>query len=349
MVGCDDGTGVDAGDVDAGDVDAGGVDAGLDAHIADAGVLPEAPLSTLVCELSERPGPIPQPPMMMVADFGDPVRLSLNDPCSQDAVEVSPDGNRIYHSYAVNDINLLVAEGRQVPGTEVRFQDRLSGDAWGEPRVLDLRNGLPDSLNGETRVAQDGSWVIWHSLTAENIGYVDGLPAGQLFDLDLYEATMVNAVPGPAVHLGREVNSVYLEGEHWATDDGRTIYFASNRPGGLGGVDIWRISRDAAGAWGSAEPLPAPVNSDTVDMQPTLSPDGAFIYFASDRGGPIWIWRVAVEAGGSFGAVAEQILGPYVGEPTFASDGRLFFVHVEIDFSTGTDIYDADIYYVDPR
>lgn len=324
--------------------DAGEPDSGDDA------APPGAPLSTLVCELDERKGPIPNPPQTLVSDFGPPVRLSLNDPCPQDAVEVSPDGTRVYYWYAVNlFLEVLVPERRHVEGTEVRFHDLEDGE-WGPARLLDLRRGDPDALPGETRVAPDGTWVVWHAHSAQNYGYLDGLPEGQDFDLDIYEAEMTNSVPDPGTHFGREVNSRYLEGEHWVTDDGRTLYFASNRPGGMGGDDIWRIDRDAQGVWGEAEVLPEPVNSPARDIQSMLSPDGAFIYFATDRAGWGEIRRVATSPAG-FEKEAEAVIAPNVGEPSFTDDGRLFFVHAEVE-QVGDDgwrVYDVDIYYVEPQ
>lgn len=306
-----------------------------------------APHSTLVCELEERDS-VPQPPTTRVADFGAPVRLALNDPCPQDAVEVSPDGNRIYHYYSVNDFEVLEAEGRLFEGIEVRFQDRLASGGWSAPRVLDLKGALPDSLPGETRIAPDGSWVVWQALAPQNLGYVEGLPAGQTFDLDLYEADVANDVPGPAWHLPAGVNSPYLEGEHWVSRDGLTLYVASNRPGGQGGLDVWRARRDPSGAWSAPEPLPAPVNLTSDDLQPTLSPDGRWLYVVSDRNGAKGIWRVPT-AGDTFGPEAELVLAPYAGEPSFSDDGRLFFAHAEIDFSVNPPhLYDVDIYSVAP-
>ena len=307
-----------------------------------------APLSTLVCELEERSSAA-EPPTTQVPDFGEPVRLSLDDPCPQDAVEVSPDGNRVYYSYSTNVLSVLEAEGRMFEQVEVRYQDREDGDSWSPPRVLDLKTSLPGSVPGEIRVAPDGSWVVWHAIAAQNLGVVEGLPAGQTFDLDLYDAQIVNGIPGPARHLPRGINSVYLDGEHWLTDDGRTLYLASDRPGGVGGVDIWRAERAAGDDWTEPVALPPPVNSTADDLQPTLSPDGDWLYMASDRGGATSIWRVPIVDDG-FGVEAELVLAPYVGEPSFTDDGRLFFVSVEIDFSVEPPaLFDSDIYYVEPR
>ncbi len=304
--------------------------------------------SILVCELEERAGPVPQPPTTQVGDFGAPVRLELNDPCFQDAVEVSPDGNRIYHFYQVNLIEVLEAENRLFAGSEVRYRERGTDGGWQPPQTLDLAAAVPGSAPGEISMAPDGSWVVWHAAGPDNLGYVEGLPAGQTFDLDLYEAEIVDGTFRGVEHLPAPINSAYVDGEQWLTADRSTLYFATTRPGGQGGIDIWWATRGVDGGWSTPEALPPPVNSTADDLQPTLSPDGAWIYFASDRGGAMSIWRVAI-AGGVFAGDAELVVSPYVGEPSFANDNRMFFVHVELDFTVDPPLkYDTDLYYVDP-
>jgi len=64
--------------------------------------------------------------------------------------------------------------------------------------------------------------------------------------------------------------------------DGRAIYFYSNRPGGHGGFDLWRIDRTETG-WSDAVNLGAAVNSRWNDYGPAVSSDGSLLYFASDR------------------------------------------------------------------
>lgn len=69
--------------------------------------------------------------------------------------------------------------------------------------------------------------------------------------------------------------------------DGRYVYFFSNRPGGFGGDDIYRVAFDAAGTrFGAAQHLGAAVNSAGNEWAPTPSPDGTQLLFATDgRGG----------------------------------------------------------------
>ncbi len=65
--------------------------------------------------------------------------------------------------------------------------------------------------------------------------------------------------------------------------DGRVLYFSSNRPGGSGDYDLW-ATRRVGDSWETPVNLGAAVNSRGNDYGPALTPDGAILYFASDRG-----------------------------------------------------------------
>ena len=112
-------------------------------------------------------------------------------------------------------------------------------------------------------------------------------------------AVLVVAAPGavaakqpgawsPAV-LEVGINSPQADGCPIESPKGLDLYFASTRPGAVGGDgdpnDIWRVSRAAIEApWGTPEHLPAPVNSAAADFCPTpLSGDN--LYFVSSRAG----------------------------------------------------------------
>ena len=62
--------------------------------------------------------------------------------------------------------------------------------------------------------------------------------------------------------------------------DGLWLYFVSDMPGGLGGLDIWRAQLTAAGV-GVVENVGAPVNTPGDEMFPTFRPNGD-LYFSSD-------------------------------------------------------------------
>lgn len=66
--------------------------------------------------------------------------------------------------------------------------------------------------------------------------------------------------------------------------DGRYVYFSSDRPGGLGGDDIYRVPVTREG-FGAAEHLGPLINSPGKEWAPMLSPDGKALLFSSDRAG----------------------------------------------------------------
>jgi len=84
------------------------------------------------------------------------------------------------------------------------------------------------------------------------------------------------------------VNTGYDELGPEPSADGLVVYFYSDRPGGFGGYDIWYVRRSRTDESGWSEPmnLGPPVNSELNEYGPALTPDGAALYFASNRPQP---------------------------------------------------------------
>src|SRR5215211_186485 len=83
-----------------------------------------------------------------------------------------------------------------------------------------------------------------------------------------------------------ELNTPFNDGCPIQSPDGLSLYIASNRPGGLGGQDIWVAHRESKDApWGAPENVGAPVNSDANHFCPTPL-RGKRLLFVSERGGP---------------------------------------------------------------
>ncbi len=79
-------------------------------------------------------------------------------------------------------------------------------------------------------------------------------------------------------------NSRDFETTHpFLSANGLTLYFASDRPGGLGGMDIWKADKEGD-TWGTPVNLGAPINSAAHELFPAIGRDGA-LYFSSARAG----------------------------------------------------------------
>ncbi len=63
--------------------------------------------------------------------------------------------------------------------------------------------------------------------------------------------------------------------------DGRIIYFSSERPGGFGGLDLYKSEKQGDGNWGPAINLGAAVNTKDDEDSPFISEDGQTLYYAS--------------------------------------------------------------------
>lgn len=93
----------------------------------------------------------------------------------------------------------------------------------------------------------------------------------------------VNAesIPGTS----SEFNTAFNDGCPYQSPDGLSFYTASNRPGGMGGQDIWRASRNSINEpFGAFVNLPAPINSTADDFCPTPVLGGG-LYFVTSRAG----------------------------------------------------------------
>ena len=66
--------------------------------------------------------------------------------------------------------------------------------------------------------------------------------------------------------------------------DGRHLYFASDREGGLGGYDLY-VARWNGRKWGGVAPLPGEVNSSADELGPALSADQSVLFFSTNRDG----------------------------------------------------------------
>jgi hypothetical protein len=92
---------------------------------------------------------------------------------------------------------------------------------------------------------------------------------------------------GTPVNLGPVVNSPYNDFHPAISKDGLSLYISSDRPGGLGRVDIWVSQRASIDdPWGAPHNLGPNINSSGSDGAPSLSTDGHRLYFHSTgRGG----------------------------------------------------------------
>jgi hypothetical protein len=141
---------------------------------------------------------------------------------------------------------------------------RFADGKWTDPVPLNLGR-----ISAYTPYFSPDANALYFSSTIE-----DGRHLGHIF-----AAHRDGGAWGPAEQLPAPVNSETMEWEVCVTPD-RTLYFSSGRPGGYGGLDIYR-ARLVDGKYSSAECLPAPINGASNDECPYMAPDESFLVFNS--------------------------------------------------------------------
>jgi len=98
----------------------------------------------------------------------------------------------------------------------------------------------------------------------------------------LYKASKKNSAFKKEAFIESVNEEKSIETTGFMSPDGNTIFFASNRSGGMGGYDIWLIRKLPNGQWGLPYNLGPEINTAADEDFPTLSVDGTIVYFSSN-------------------------------------------------------------------
>lgn len=100
---------------------------------------------------------------------------------------------------------------------------------------------------------------------------------------DLYHSHYHQGYWSDIESLGDHINNPDTwESQPSVTSDGQTIYFASNRSGGSGGYDIYRINKLGNGEWSEPINIGAPINTPGNEKSPFIHTDSQTLYFSSE-------------------------------------------------------------------
>jgi outer membrane protein OmpA-like peptidoglycan-associated protein/tetratricopeptide (TPR) repeat protein len=83
------------------------------------------------------------------------------------------------------------------------------------------------------------------------------------------------------VRLNDHINTDYFETHAFITDNGKSLFFTSDRPGGEGAMDIWVSETTTQGDWGPPRNLGPKINSHYNEETPFLTENSNKIYFSS--------------------------------------------------------------------
>lgn len=98
---------------------------------------------------------------------------------------------------------------------------------------------------------------------------------------DLYISFKKDGLWSEPVNMGPQINTRYWESQPSLSPDNKTLYFSSNRKGGYGKNDIWKVSLKN-GKWTNAINLGPIINTKENEASPFIHADNATLYFRSN-------------------------------------------------------------------
>jgi OmpA-OmpF porin, OOP family len=181
---------------------------------------------------------------------------------------ISPDNNRIL-------IRNAFVEG-DYAGNGVSMSYRLKNGRWSKPEMLLIKNYQKydrGRQNGAT-MAHDGQTLLLY-MSQEKGSYNN----------DLYVSFLdADGTWTEPKTLGKKINlPKYNEMTPYLAADGETLYFSSDRPGGLGDNDIWMTKRldKSWQKWSDPVNLGSPINTEDWDAFFTLDAGGEYAYMST--------------------------------------------------------------------
>lgn len=183
---------------------------------------------------------------------------------------ISPDNNRILIRGAFNDGAFY--------GKGVSLCYRLKSGNWSEPNALRIKNyyDYDRGLQSGASMTHDGQTLLLY-MTQEKGGSNNDIFACQL---------QKDGSWSEPKSLGKKINAPETdEMTPYMASDGVTLYFSSNRAGGLGDNDIWMTKRldKSWQKWSDPVNLGAPINTPDWDAFFTLDAGGEYAYLTTEQ------------------------------------------------------------------
>ena len=100
---------------------------------------------------------------------------------------------------------------------------------------------------------------------------------------DIFCSKYINGKYLPAEKLPEPINTIYREFDAFISQDEKMIIFSSEKPGGFGRADIYVSFKISDGGWSAPQNPGNGINSEFSEYGATISPDGRYLFFTSNK------------------------------------------------------------------
>jgi len=203
---------------------------------------------------------------------------AMANPTGQQPERLSEPLNTFYFQYfpvltADNRFFVFTARSSAADNSDenILVSRQNKDSSLGEPVSISPAINTPYN-EGAATISGDGKTLVFTSCDRP----------GSVGSCDLYISRRTGNTWSTPQNMGRNVNSPYWDSQASLSADGRTLYFTSDRRGGLGQEDIYVTTSQDDGTWSVAKNLGAPVNTPGKDMAPFIHASGTTLYYVTD-------------------------------------------------------------------
>jgi Tol biopolymer transport system component len=219
----------------------------------------------------------------------------------------TPDGKQLFYS--------VFERGR---GTILNRAEGAGG--WSDPEFASFSGEFSEL---EPFITHDGAWLYFISKRPLPGETAPG-------EWDIWRIPRTDDGWGEPEILPAPVNDEHKEFYPSLTTSG-DLFFTSDRPGGLGGEDIWRAAWTGDG-WAEPENLGPAVNSPGPEFNSLIAPDGSWLIFGTMREGDVGGGDMYIAFRGPSGEFLPAVnMGEPINStaldycPALSPDGSIFF------------------------
>jgi tetratricopeptide (TPR) repeat protein len=185
---------------------------------------------------------------------------------------ITPDESQLIFTYkGEKSLGLPDKKGEYFEDVYVAYKSpddwMYDEDVWLEPKGIETINTENDDAC--IAISIDGQKLFLYSYEKVNGG-------------DLYISQLEGTVWSEPIPLSGGVNTKYWEGSLAISSDENELYFASDRPGGFGGRDLYKAEKQDDGTWGNIQNLGSEINTPYNDDSPFLQIDKQTLFYSSE-------------------------------------------------------------------
>lgn len=186
---------------------------------------------------------------------------------------VYQDADPFFHNNRLYFASTRPVKPGEAPGSWNIWVTGLEPGGWTNPQPI-----LTDSTKNlrHPSVSNPGNIYFTADYQSEGITY-------DFLRTDIYVSRFENGTFSAPEIIGQHINSAYADYTPCIDPHERFLIFASNRPDAIGNSDLYRVVKTETGEWGAPQNMGELVNSSENDHFPTLTSDGQYLLFTSDR------------------------------------------------------------------